>query len=402
MPSGSGTLGHETCQVKAYVTSSSLLDFLFTATMLGTSSLAAALAFGATRTRASLCLTGYFTCCAIDSMVGLTIVGWHDVLSADAVRWLHAMNVPMAYLLGPLLYGYVVGLTSAPAPLIAKRGLWHIAPCGVVLILSLVNASHPFDTSPHGAVVFKVTYHTWVLLGLVYLAMAVQRTHRARPLLEQANANEVTLRLTWLRRLVALIAVIWTLLTMDRLSMVAGLKEGPLLDMMLGLLTALALYTLAWFGLRQRALVPMELAQIDVARAPGRSTPYARSGLESEQCAKVAAELSLLMANEQLYADSHFDLQALSKHSGWPPNYISQALNQGLGQNFFEFVNGFRIAAAERCLADPSDRRTILEVALACGFGSKSTFNAVFKRMTDRTPSEYRRSSHALPVGNTV
>jgi AraC-like DNA-binding protein len=77
---------------------------------------------------------------------------------------------------------------------------------------------------------------------------------------------------------------------------------------------------------------------------------------------------------------------------GWPPNYISQALNQGLGQNFFEFVNGFRVAAAECCLADPPDKRTILEVALACGFGSKSTFNAVFKRMTDRTPSQYLTS----------
>nr|WP_233171659.1 AraC family transcriptional regulator [Dyella sp. ASV21] len=98
------------------------------------------------------------------------------------------------------------------------------------------------------------------------------------------------------------------------------------------------------------------------------------------------------MAGEHLYVDSQFDLAALSRRSGWSPNYVSQALNQGRGQNFFEFVNGYRVAAAERYLADPAERRTILEVALACGFGSKSTFNAVFKRITGQTPSGYRRA----------
>ena len=99
-----------------------------------------------------------------------------------------------------------------------------------------------------------------------------------------------------------------------------------------------------------------------------------------------------MLTNERLYADGSFDLQALSRRSGWPPNYVSQALNQGLGRNFFEFVNGFRVAAAETCLADPADTRTILEIALACGFGSKSTFNTVFKRINGSTPGEFRRA----------
>lgn len=92
-----------------------------------------------------------------------------------------------------------------------------------------------------------------------------------------------------------------------------------------------------------------------------------------------------------MYADPDFDLLRLSQRSGWPPNHVSQALNQGLGQNFFEFVNTFRIASATASLADGGDGRSVLEIALASGFGSKSTFNAVFKRMTGHTPREYRR-----------
>jgi AraC-like DNA-binding protein len=382
--------------------SSSLLDFAYSALMLGLNALAAALLLSARRTRASLCLAAYFICTAIDSVVGVAISGWRGSLSDEAIRWLHVANVPSAYLLGPLLYGYAVALTSSPSSDRLRRGLWHLVPYGAVLLISLGNAVVAFDQSPAGLQVFRVTFHIWVLQGLLYLVLAVRRTYRARPWLEQANADEVALRLTWLRRLLALFGVIWIFITLDRVTTVMGVLGPPWIGPVENCLSTMAFFILAWIGLRQRTLVPTELAELCSPDEPSRAARYVRSGLDIRQCTQMAAELSRLMIDGQLYTDSGFDLQALSKRSGWPPNYISQALNQGLGQNFFEFVNGFRIGAAERHLGDPAERRTILEIALACGFGSKSTFNAVFKRMTGRTPSEYRRAPPALPSGSTA
>ncbi|OOG48486.1 helix-turn-helix domain-containing protein [Rhodanobacter sp. C01] len=371
-----------------------LMDFACTAVMLGLGALAAALTFSAAQARASRYLAAFFACLTIDSLVGLIQVGWHDALSAEAVRWLHAVNVPLAYLLGPSLYAYAVALTSPSTSFRAGRGSWHIAPYALALLLSLGNATFAFDQSPAGLLSLHIVYHAWVLQGVLYLAAAVQRTYRARPWLEQASADEVALRLTWLRRLLSLFGVIWTLVAIDRIPSIMGMQESPWLGIVLSCLTTVALFILAWFGLRQRTFVPAPLADLCASAEPDRSAPYARSALDAGQCAQMADELSKLMADQHLYTNSEFDLQALSKQSGWPPNYISQALNQGLGRNFFEFVNGFRIAAAERCLTDPTERRTILEIALACGFGSKSTFNAVFKRMTGRTPSACRRLAH--------
>ncbi|GAB2545704.1 helix-turn-helix domain-containing protein [Rhodanobacter koreensis] len=373
------------------MTSPDLLDFACSAVTLGLTALAVALAFGSTHMRVSLHLAAYFACLAVDSVIGMALGGWRDVLSVETVRWLHAVNVPLGYLLGPLLYGYAVALTSLPSSR-HGRGLWHLVPFALVLLVSAGNAVVAFDRWPTGLLLVRFVYSAWVLQGMIYLGLAVHRTYQARPLLEQANADEVALRLTWLRRLLALVGIIWALVAIDRIPTVTGMEENAWFGPMLGCATTVTLCVLAWFGLRQRVLLSPGLTELTVADPESPATAYARSGVDPVQCAQIAGELQQLMRCEHLYADNHFDLQALSERSGWSPNYISQALNQGLGQNFFEFVNGFRVAAAECCLADPTDKRTILEVALACGFGSKSTFNTVFKRMTDRTPSQYRRS----------
>ena len=373
------------------MTSPDLLDFACSAVTLGLTTLAAMLIFGSTQIRVSLYLAAYFACLAIDSVIGMALGGWRDVLPVETVRWLHTVNVPLAYLLGPLLYGYAVALTSLPSSRHGRK-LWHIVPYACVLLVSAGNAVAAFDRWPAGMSLVRFVYSAWVLQGMIYLVLAVHRTYQARPLLEQAHADEVALRLTWLRRLLALVGIIWALVVIDRIPIVTGMEESAWFGPVLGCATTVTLCVLAWFGLRQRVLVPPDFVEPTAADPESHATAYARSGVDPVQCAQIADELRRLMGSEHLYADSHFDLQALSERSGWSPNYISQALNQGLGQNFFEFVNGFRVAAAESCLADPADKRTILEVALACGFGSKSTFNAVFKRMTDRTPSQYRRS----------
>ena len=364
---------------------------------LGLSVLAVLSCVGTPRSFARQLFAAYFACLSVDSIIGLIRVGWPSELSAESVRWLHVANVPIGYLLGPLLYGCIVALTVPSVPGSESRLTRHLLPYFLVLVVSLGNATYAFDTFRWGGLVFQLTYHAWVLHGLVYLTFACRRVYLSRPQLEDVNSDGAILRLHWLYRFVGLNAVVWGLIAIDRAYDVARIAEGPWLSGTTDVLDTLALLVLAWLGLHlPRVTLPNDTDAV-TAEATGENTArYARSGLDPDQCTRIAAELSSLMESKRLYVDSQLDMQTLSRYSGWPPNYISQALNQGLERNFFEFVNGFRVAAAERCLSDPTDRRTILEVALACGFGSKSTFNAVFKRLTGRTPSEIRRNRAAL------
>jgi len=367
------------------VTLEILLDLATTAMILGLSVLVVALLLGTPRTRASTWLAAYFAGLAIDAIIGLVVVGWP--VAPGTLRWLHVVNVPVGWLYGPLLYGYVRSLTAPVVEPHARHPLVHLVPYAAALAFSLANAVGALDETRTGHIAFLVSYHAWVVSGLFYLAFAIRHIHRSRPAREESQADEALLGLAWLRRLVALIAVLWIVMTIGRFPSTDG-SNGFVI--FLDTLFLASLYLLAWFALRERGANPAGV------EAPSASLPYARSGLAADQCASVAAELSRLMVEEALYADSAFDLATLSRRSGWPANHVSQALNQGIGRNFFEFVNGFRIAAAERHLADPDDSRTILDIALACGFGSKSTFNAVFKRMTGRTPREFRRRSDSL------
>lgn len=67
-------------------------------------------------------------------------------------------------------------------------------------------------------------------------------------------------------------------------------------------------------------------------------------------------------------------------------------VNTYLGQNFYNFINKYRIEEVKKKLSeDNSKENNILTIALETGFNSKSTFNTVFKKIEGVTPSEYRK-----------
>ncbi len=82
---------------------------------------------------------------------------------------------------------------------------------------------------------------------------------------------------------------------------------------------------------------------------------------------------------------------------GIHPRYLSQIINESLGQNFFDFINHYRIEEAKRMLTQTLDEHiTVLEVLYEVGFNSKSAFNTAFKRHTGVTPTEFKKRAKLL------
>src|SRR5690606_12113843 len=96
------------------------------------------------------------------------------------------------------------------------------------------------------------------------------------------------------------------------------------------------------------------------------------------------------------YLIAGLTLEKLSQQMQISPRALSEIINRQFDCNFFEFINGYRVAEARRLLEDPANKRkTVLDIMYDAGFNSKATFNTLFKRTVDMTPSEYRKQAES-------
>jgi AraC-like DNA-binding protein len=122
--------------------------------------------------------------------------------------------------------------------------------------------------------------------------------------------------------------------------------------------------------------------------------PTAEAGLppENKESAAMAQRLREFMQTEKPWLNPDLNLEELAVALGQKPKVLSVVINETLGQNFFDFINHYRIDEAKRLLTNPVDKKTtVLEVLYHVGFNSKSSFNTLFKKYTGLTPTEFRK-----------
>ena len=95
---------------------------------------------------------------------------------------------------------------------------------------------------------------------------------------------------------------------------------------------------------------------------------------------------------ERWFLDPDLKVRTLARKLGTPPAELSVLINTVSGRNFNEFVNELRIEHARTLLvAEPE--RSILDIAYASGFNSKSAFYRQFTTLTSLTPAQFRKGA---------
>lgn len=121
------------------------------------------------------------------------------------------------------------------------------------------------------------------------------------------------------------------------------------------------------------------------------SNSYKKSGLKEEQALAYQNRLQSFMEQEKPYLNADLTLSILAEALKISPNHLSQVLNERLNRNFFDFVNEYRVEEVKKRLNSPEFKHyTLFAIAEDCGFKSKSSFNSIFKKFTEMTPSEYK------------
>ena len=93
------------------------------------------------------------------------------------------------------------------------------------------------------------------------------------------------------------------------------------------------------------------------------------------------------------YLNPELSMQLISEELNTPKHQLTEVLNTIIGKNFFQFVNGYRVAAVKQKLSDKSnDKFSIESIGYDCGFSSKSSFFSVFRTITGMTPLQFKTS----------
>ena len=128
---------------------------------------------------------------------------------------------------------------------------------------------------------------------------------------------------------------------------------------------------------------------IDFADDVGK---YQKSGLSDEKIEALWQRLQQVMTTDSLYLQQGLKLDDLANAVNTHSNYLSQVINTRAGVNFYDYVNGHRLAHARKLLRSDS-KQTIAQISEASGFASLNAFNSHFKKRVGCTPSAYRKSA---------
>lgn len=330
------------------------------------------------------------------AIVGVDLAIKSAYLAAPAPGLLPAYRLValFPFLYGSMFYLYVRALTTGRG--FVLRDTVHVA--GYALVLAMTVPLLLVSPERTTALFAHWSADQWpprwfnpflFVYSLSYVVAALASVHRYRRRLRQRRSDADRMSLRWVDALAVGQIVIWGIAAV---AQVANRISGFYL---IYVAVAAWVCVVGWFSLGQPPVVdepsrPDDVDERDDARDDDARFPA------------VEARLSELMSGDALYRESALTIGQVARRSGYPEYLVSAVINRRLGGNFWEYINRHRVEAARSCLADGRDARTILDIAYACGFTSKSTFNAAFKRQVGQTPSAYRRQRAAPSVDGSA
>lgn len=313
---------------------------------------------------------------------------WH-LLSPEWFRAYRFVAL-FPFLYGSLFFLYVRALTAGKG--FRLRDAIHLLGFGVMLVLNgyvLLMDRAQLQALSARWIAGERSVGLWFdlplfIYSLSYVAVALLLVHRYRRRLRERRADADRMPLRWIEVMALCQIVIWAI------AIVQALVNLPILNYGL-LFGAVAAWVciMGWFSLAQPPVISApEPGEVD-------ETASAPSGFEADDARFPAVEtrLAQLMEGQALYREPALTIGQVAKRSGYPEYLVSAVINRRLGGSFWDYINRLRVEAVRARLADDNDTRTILDIAYDCGFTSKSTFNAAFKRQVGQTPSGYRKAS---------
>ncbi len=330
---------------------------------------------------------------------GFDILQMYGILPDN--RWV--ISISLFMLFAPLVFLYSKYVTKefdTFNPLHYLHALPPILLIAVYLIYSLFSSKHSFS-DVDAEVQFKWLRNSFglifSLLLFIYAYFALRHVIRFRKQIKQYYSYKSDkISLNWLLFVIVSFILIFSLIVISS-TLFESKRIGTGVNTFRPVVELFFVYIVSIWGFRQSQLNYEYKDAVNLKKVLDQTDPslgkYQKSGLKDEQAEMYVKKLIDYMVQTESWKDNELSVGKIASHTDIPKHHITQVLNEYLGKNFYQFVNEYRIEYAKKLLKSPKySAWSIVAIAYECGFNSKTAFNNFFKKHSDQTPSEFRKT----------
>jgi AraC-like DNA-binding protein len=313
-----------------------------------------------------------------------------------------AITYPLLFCMGPCYFFYCRFLLDKNYRVTAGTIL-HFLPSLCVLALMLPFYSMPDPEKiaylgglykngvmkiPAGQLVFMATH---VIQTAIYLLVSYTYVRKKEKELKKVSAHVlVILKLGWLRAFSFYFAI-YLLLYVFLVIILTFIGAFQIeIDYAMLLITSFSLYAISYAAIRTPELFQVQ-PELELHPKTEKTETFSLPPRNGNKFPELRENLVTYMDRHKPYLKSDLKISELADSLSVPYYQLSQLINDEFGVNFYDFVNTYRVEEAKKLLVEDVRNYKILAIAYEVGFNSKATFNRVFKKITDLTPSEYKQ-----------
>lgn len=302
------------------------------------------------------------------------------------------INIAWLFLLlqGPALWFYIKSLSIPKFKLKFYHslhllpflifGIWHFisfisAPVDYKINLA-ENESFTSDWFYKSAVIAigisNIAYNIWALLLI--------KSHKEKA--KQVFSNLQRTDLKWLKILTIATLSIYIInagiFNLDLIYDIGSYKNLILISYSYG---SIYILILAYFGLHQKNVF---------VKSYFPEEKSFNKKLNNSKKDELQESLLNFMKKEKPFLNPDLTIGILAKQINTTSEKLSLTLNKSLNQNFYDFVNKYRVEEFKKQAINTKNKQfSILGIAYDCGFNSKAAFYRAFKKFENLSPTAF-------------
>ncbi len=312
-----------------------------------------------------------------------------EVVALSGFDNVHGYLLPFVHgiqIATPLFFYFSVVFYTNPVYKMDIRSLIHLILPFLYIIIQFVRFIGVGNVEE-----LRILSIVFILIQAVFyivLSWLIIQKHQKRILIFSSNTSGISLK--WLSYIILQIFILSVVFILHNIFV--STRD---LSLFANLMQLLTVYFIAFHLFTQKEIYPVKKRNdydLTFMKVDNEETETEKKKIVSDkELLSHKNKLVKIMENKQPFLDPEINLVRLAEMLDVTPHQLSYIINSGFEENFFQFVNRYRVEKAKELLKSGDQKLTMLAVAFDSGFNSKTTFNTTFKKLTTLTPSEFKK-----------